>query len=108
MQTLTPGSILGHAVRRREDARLVTGKGHYVDDQPPAGTLHAAFVRSSLAHAEIRGLDVSAAAAAPGVVAVLTGADLGLPDPVGFEMAPAPMARPRLAEGKVRFVGEPL
>ncbi|HEY8644112.1 MAG TPA: xanthine dehydrogenase family protein molybdopterin-binding subunit [Candidatus Dormibacteraeota bacterium] len=108
MQTLTPGSILGHAVRRREDARLVTGKGHYVDDQPPAGTLHAAFVRSSLAHAEIRGLDVSAAAGAPGVVAVFTGADLALPDRVGFEMVPAPMARPRLAEGKVRFVGEPL
>jgi len=72
MQTLTPGSILGHAVRRREDARLVTGNGHYVDDQPPAGTLHAAFVRSSLAHAEIRGLDVSAAAGAPGVVAVFS------------------------------------
>src|SRR6266567_1615563 len=76
MQTLTPGSILGHAVRRREDPRLVTGKGHYVDDQPPAGTLHAAFVRSSLAHAEIKSLDVGAAAAAPGVVAVFTAADL--------------------------------
>ena len=108
MQTLTPGSILGHAVRRREDARLVTGRGNYVDDRPPAGTLHAAFVRSALAHAEIRGLDVSAAAAAPGVVAVFTAADLALPARVGFEMVPAPMARPRLAEGRVRFVGEPL
>ena len=38
MQTLTPGSILGNAVRRREDPRLVTGRGHYVDDQPPTAT----------------------------------------------------------------------
>src|SRR6266542_2475950 len=108
VQTLTPGSILGNSVRRREDPRLVTGKGHYVDDEPPAGTLHAAFVRSSLAHAEIKSLDVSAAAAAPGVVAVFTAADLDLPARVGFEMVPAAMARPRLAEGTVRFVGEPL
>jgi carbon-monoxide dehydrogenase large subunit len=108
MQTLTPGSILGNSVRRREDPRLVTGNGRYVDDQPPAGTLHAAFVRSSLAHAEIKSVDGSAAAAAPGVVAVFTAADLDLPTRVGFEMVPAAMARPRLAEGTVRFVGEPL
>src|SRR5205807_2539140 len=86
MQKLTPGSILGHAVRRREDPRLVTGTGHYVDDMQPEGCLHIAFVRSTLAHAMIRSLDVEAAAAAPGVVAVLTGADLDLPDRVGFPM----------------------
>ena len=106
MQTLTPGSILGHAVRRREDPRLVTGTGHYVDDMQPEGCLHIAFVRSTLAHARIRSLDVEAAAAAPGVVAVLTGADLGLPDRVGFPMVAATLARAPLATERVRFVGE--
>ena len=106
MQTLTPGSILGHAVRRREDPRLVTGTGNYVDDTQPEGCLHIAFVRSTLAHATIRSLDVEAAAAAPGVVAVLTAADLGLPDRVGFPMVAATLARPPLATGRVRFVGE--
>ena len=55
MQTLTPGSILGHAVRRREDPRLVTGAGRYVDDIHPDGCLDLSVVRSTLAHAEIRG-----------------------------------------------------
>src|SRR5205807_645755 len=106
MQTLTPGSILGHAVRRREDPRLITGAGRYVDDIRPAGCLHVAFVRSTLAHATIRSVDVAAAAAAPGVVAVLTAADLGLPARVGFQMVPEVFARPPLADGRVRFVGE--
>ncbi len=108
MQTLTPGSILGHAVRRREDPRLVTGTGRYVDDIQPAKCLHVAFVRSTLAHAAIRTIDVEAATAAPGVVAVLTAADLGLPARVGFPMVPAPLARPPLAVEHVRFVGEPV
>ena len=108
MQTLTPGSILGHAVRRREDPRLITGAGRYVDDIHPARCLHAAFVRSTLAHATIRAVDVAAAAATPGVVAVLTAADLGLPARVGFQMVPEVFARPPLAVGRVRFVGEPV
>ncbi|HKF78034.1 MAG TPA: xanthine dehydrogenase family protein molybdopterin-binding subunit [Candidatus Dormibacteraeota bacterium] len=108
MQTLKPGSILGHAVRRREDARLVTGTGRYVDDVRPAETLHLEFVRSPLAHAEIRGVETEAAAAAPGVVAVLTGGDLDLPARLGFPMVPPPFARPPLAHGRVRFVGEPV
>src|SRR2546429_3477867 len=99
MQTLTPGSILGHAVRRREDPRLVTGTGNYVDDTQPEGCLHIAFVRSTLAHATIRSLDVEAAAAAPGVVAVLTAADLGLPDRVGFQWWPPPLPGRRSRPG---------
>src|SRR5437763_1633324 len=92
MQTLTPGSILGHAVRRREDPRLVTGTGNYVDDTQPEGCLHIAFVRSTLAHATIRSLDVEAAAAAPGVVAVLTGADVKIRGRfVNQRLAPVPM-----------------
>src|SRR5215472_7818561 len=101
MQTITPGSILGHAVRRREDPRLVTGTGRYVDDARPAGTLHAAFVRSPMAHAEVRAVETAAAAAAPGVVAVFAGSDLELPAAVGFAMVPPTLARPRLATDRV-------
>ena len=108
MQTLTPGSILGHAVRRREDPRLITGTGRYVDDIQPDRCLHVAFVRSTLAHATIRAVDVAAAAVAPGVVAVLTAADLGLPARVGFQTVPEVFARSPLADGRVRFVGEPV
>src|SRR5213078_3817056 len=108
MPTLTPGSILGHAVRRREDPRLITGAGHFVDDIRPERCLHVAFVRSTLAHARIRSLDVAAAAGAPGVVAVLTGNDLRLPARVGFQMVPETLARPPLAIERVRFVGEPV
>ena len=108
MHTLTPGSILGHAVRRREDPRLITGAGRFVDDIHPDRCLHVAFVRSTLAHATIRSVDVAAASAAPGVVAVLTAADLGLPARVAFEMVAEVFARPPLADGRVRFVGEPV
>src|SRR5260370_7687379 len=108
MQTLTPGFILGHAVRRREAPRLITGAGRYVDDIQPERCLHVAFVRSTLAHAAIRNIDVEAATAAPGVVAVLTAADLGLPARVGFAMVPAVLARPPPPVGHVPFVGQPV
>src|SRR5262245_2806386 len=108
MQTLTPGSILGHAVRRREDPRLVTGTGRYVDVIHPDRCLHVAFVRSTLAHAIIRAVNVAPASVAPGVVAVLTASDLGLPARVGFQTVPEVFARPPLADGQVRFVGEPV
>jgi len=108
MQTHAPGSILGHAVRRREDPRLLTGTGRYVDDFNPDGCLHAAFVRSAVAHAELGGIDTSAAAAAPGVVAVLTAEDLHLPGFITFPMVPPTFARPPLARERVRFVGEPV
>ena len=107
IQILIAGSILGHAVRRREDPRLITGAGRYVDDLPQDQCLHVAFVRSTLAHATIRAVDI-AAAAAPGVVAVFTAADLDLPARVGFQMVPEAFARPPLAVGRVRFVGEPV
>ena len=108
MQTLTPGSILGHAVRRLEDPRLITGTGRFVDDVQPDRCLHAAFARSTLAHATIRAVDVAAAAAVPGVVAVLTADELGLPARVGFQTVPEVFARPPLADERVRFVGEPV
>src|SRR5215469_3884971 len=101
-----PGSILGSAVRRREDPRLVTGAGRYVDDLAPEGTLHAVFARSPLAHARLRRIDMSAAAAVPGVVAALTAADLDLPPRLSFAVVPEVFARPPLAVDVVRFVGE--
>ena len=101
-----PGSILGSAVRRREDPRLITGAGRFVDDVPAPGCLHAAFVRSTLAHATLDRVDTAAAAAAPGVVAVYTAADLGLAPRLAFGVLDDHFARPPLAAGRVRFVGD--
>src|SRR6202167_6722076 len=66
----------GASIKRSEDPRILTGAGRYVDDITLPGMLHAAFVRSPLAHGRVLSVDVSAAQALPGVVAVLTGADL--------------------------------
>ncbi len=68
--------VLGTSVKRREDAALLTGKGRYTDDLSAPGMVYAVIVRSPYAHARIRSIDVSRAAAAPGVVAVFTGRDL--------------------------------
>ncbi|MDA0232346.1 MAG: xanthine dehydrogenase family protein molybdopterin-binding subunit, partial [Chloroflexi bacterium] len=67
---------LGDSVRRVEDDRLITGRGRYVDDIKLNGMLYVSLVRSPHAHALIKNVDVSAAAALPGVETVFTGADL--------------------------------
>jgi carbon-monoxide dehydrogenase large subunit len=69
-------AVVGTPMRRKEDPRLLTGEAKYVDDLAIPGALHLALVRSPYAHARIRSIDTSAAAAIDGVVAVLTGADL--------------------------------
>ena len=102
-------SILGNRVLRIEDSRLLTEGGRYLADlQDPRldGAVHATYVRATLAHAEITGVDASDALAAPGVVAVLTGADIDLRPIPG--QANRDMARPLLARDRVRFVGEPV
>jgi len=71
-----PEGLIGRSLRRQEDPRLVRGKGQYVGDVVLPGLLHLAVVRSPHAHARIAGIDVRAARAAPGVVAMLTAADL--------------------------------
>jgi carbon-monoxide dehydrogenase large subunit len=103
---------------RIEDARLLTGNGRYTGDIAETGMLHAVFLRSDRPHAEIRAIDTAGAAASPGVVAVLTGADtaaenLGsFPSAMPFrgrggaELFRPP--RPVLAQGRVRYVGEPV
>ena len=96
----------GTAVRRREDPPLIQGTGTYTDDVDAPGALHAHFVRSEVAHGRIVGIETEAAAAAPGVAGVFTGADLDLaPFPPG-PMAPDDMLRPTLARDIVRFQGE--
>jgi carbon-monoxide dehydrogenase large subunit len=109
-------SGIGAAVRRREDRRFITGKGHFTDDVSRAGQTCAHFVRSPHAHARIRSIDAAAAATMPGVVAVLTGADLKA-DKIGNlicgwmitskDGSPMKMApHPALAHEKVNHVGD--
>ena len=107
---------IGAAVRRREDRRFITGKGHYTDDVSRPGQSHAYFLRSPHAHARIREIDTAAAAAMPGVLAVLTGAELAadkighlicgwmITSKDGSQMKMAP--RPALAHGKANHVGD--
>ena len=102
----------GTRVARVEDARLLTGAGTYVDDISLPGMLHASFVRSPFARATIRGIDTSAARAVPGVRAVFTAADLNVDvkeqwhTSIGRASPETP--RPPLADGEVRFVGDPV
>jgi carbon-monoxide dehydrogenase large subunit len=102
--------LVGARVARREDRRLLTGQGRYVDDHRPARLLCAAFLRSPHAHARIVRIDVAGALALPGVTAVLTGEDVArMAKPVrAASKTPAVKTTsfPPLALGKVRHVGE--
>jgi aerobic carbon-monoxide dehydrogenase large subunit len=116
---------IGQPVRRKEDFRLLTGRGRFGDDVTMPGLAHAVIVRSPYAHARIASVDKRAALAAPGVLAVLTGADyaaaeLGpIPHNPGLSAPPDVQARLRggppiatrhhpLPADRVRFVGEPV
>ena len=103
-------SIFGSAVRRSEDPRFLRGEARFTEDIPIDGALRACFVRSMMAHARVNGVDGSAALGQPGVVGVFTGADLALPPfpPAGSVAAPEIFVCPVLAEGVVRFVGQPI
>ena len=104
--------VFGSSIKRREDPKLITGHGSYVDDIRLVGLLHMALVRSPHAHAEITRIDASKAESADGVVAVYAGAELkdqlgslivGWPVPDTKEVPNPPMASDR-----VRYVGEPV
>ena len=102
-------SLVGAAVKRKEDPNLLVGRATFVDDLAPAGTAIGRFVRSTEAHATIVSIDTSIAAAMPGVLAVVTIDDLAsLPMIPGLPPEVAPLHRPLLAPGVVRFVGEPV
>src|SRR5258708_3723848 len=100
---------IGKSLPRVEDERLMRGAGRYIDDLDPfPGCKAAAIVRSPYAHAHIRHIDVEAAFQVPGVVGVITGADVRRemrPFPVGV---PAPIEYYPVAIDKVRFVCEPV
>ena len=108
----------GKDVRRVEDDLLLKGSGQFTDDVTADGLTHLFFLRSPYAHADIASIDVQAALAMPGVLLVVTGADLvaagakPVPGVAGFVRADGTPARsaPRhaLAVGRVRFVGEPV
>jgi carbon-monoxide dehydrogenase large subunit len=102
-------NVVGQRIRRREDPRLITGRGQYVDDLSLDGALHATFVRSPWAHARVTGIDASAASELDGVH-VFTEAelDLGLNAPPPFVRFDDYWHRPFLARDKVRFAGEPV
>src|SRR5438552_11656837 len=76
MATVAEDRLFGKSIKRREDPRFITGRGQYVDDIKLPGMTYAAFVRSPHAHARIRSIEVTAAKAHPGVVAVYTGKDM--------------------------------
>ena len=106
---------VGRPIKRLEDPKLLTGSDHYVNDVRLANAVTLAFVRSPHAHALIKGIDTRAAKAVPGVVAVLTGADVNAE--VGVIHTPLPpemfgsmnrQGYSMLAEGRVRHVGEPV
>src|SRR5687768_2085113 len=108
-------SLIGARVERKEDYRFLTGSGTYTDDVSLHGQTYAWFLRSPHAHAALKRIDCARAKAAPGVVAIYTGADL--PDAVGglpcgwliTDVNANPMKEPKhplLAQGKVRYVGD--
>ena len=104
-----PVSILGTRVIRTEDPRFLTTGGIYTDDLRLPGACHVYFVRSAVAHARIVSIDVSAALAEPGVIAAFTAADLDLPVlPPAVPGVSSQMGQSPLADGVVRFVGEPV
>jgi carbon-monoxide dehydrogenase large subunit len=101
-------SIMGTRVVRTEDPAFLSRGARYTDDLDLVGALHLTLVRSPLAHARITAIDVEEARSSPGVVAVLTGADIDMAPALLFGGANKAMVRPFLATDVVRFVGEPV
>jgi carbon-monoxide dehydrogenase large subunit len=106
-------ALIGSPVERREDLRFLRGRGEYVDDLNRPDLLHAVILRSSVAHGRIRAIDASAALQIPGVHAVITAKDMagGVPViPMRLQPLPEfkPFEQPVIADGKVRYVGEPV
>jgi len=94
--------MIGERVLRTEDPDLVMGRGTFIDNLALPGATHVVYVRSAMAHARIRGIDISVARAMPGVLGVFTHADVvadGLgPLPMDMPLLPADIRRPALAD----------
>ncbi len=110
MATVSQERLFGKSIKRREDPRFITGRGQYVDDVKLPGTTYAAFVRSPHAHAKLKAVNTTKAKGVPGVVAVYTGQDVKVGAlPCGWMLPDIKVPpRPVLAQGKVRYVGEPV
>ncbi|MBM3486394.1 MAG: xanthine dehydrogenase family protein molybdopterin-binding subunit [Alphaproteobacteria bacterium] len=112
MTSRRTNTYIGAAIERFEDLRFLRGRGIYVDDVPHATTLHAAILRSSVAHGLIRVLDATEARRRPGVVAVITAAEIGPVPVIPIRLAAwpslEPFVQPVIAADRVRFVGEPI
>ena len=91
----TVNSLIGSPIERLEDLRFVRGRGQYVDDLAREGMLHAAVLRSSVAHGRLRSIDASAARALPGVHSVITAKEIGNRVPrVPMRLQPLPDFEP--------------
>jgi len=112
VKTSVVGALTGARMTRKEDPRILTGRGRYVDDIQAAGLLHGCFVRSPVAHAALRGVDTAAAKALPGVRAVLTAEDLKeRTNPLDFGVPVEGLTTPAytaLTGDRVRHVGDPV
>ncbi len=108
----TVNSFIGSPVERLEDLRFLRGRGQFVDDVPSPNALHAVILRSSVAHGRIRAIDTAAALQRPGVRAVITAADIGEVPVITMRQELIdefkPYQQPVIADGKVRYVGEPI
>ena len=112
MSSSVVGGLVGARIKRREDVRILTGAGRYIDDVHERNTLTCHFVRSTLPHARITGCEVTAAREMEGVVAVITGDEMAeFTNPINLG-APIPglnsPSYTALATGTVRYVGEPV
>jgi aerobic carbon-monoxide dehydrogenase large subunit len=108
-----PGSPVGQSLARPNALRLASGRGCYTDDHAPPRMVHLAFVRSPMAHAKIRGIDVAAALAMPGVVRIVTGSDIAAicrPMQVALAHVPQHVSAEQwpIAIAEVAFQGEPV
>jgi len=105
--TMLSGSFMGNAVLRREDLDLLTGSARFVGDINPPSTLHAVFVRSVMAHAQLAAVDCQTARSAPGVVGVWTAEELPIGAQRLFARLPEELTRLPLTD-KARYVGDPI
>jgi len=110
---LGANTLVGQPIERAEDVRFLLGKGQFADDYEPAGVLHAAIFRSSVAHGRIDALDLTKAAALSGVRGVVSARDVGATIPrIPLRLAPIAgfekYLQPVIAFDKVRYAGEPI
>ncbi|MET0868083.1 MAG: xanthine dehydrogenase family protein molybdopterin-binding subunit, partial [Pseudorhodoplanes sp.] len=105
-------TLVGQDIERTEDLRFLRGSGTFTDDYEPAGTLHIAILRSSIAHGKLLGIDKSEALQMPGVHSVIDASDIGAIPTIPLRLAPLEgldkFLQPVIADGKVRYVGEPI